>query len=74
MLTGCDVGRVLQAAGVQTPSLQRVQDAVSVVPVSAGGQQTLGVADQNGLVLGEEGCSMRGPAATRAAWRTSALS
>jgi len=38
VLTGCNVGRVLQAAGAVTPGLQRVQDAVSVTSVSARGQ------------------------------------
>lgn len=39
---GCDVGCVLQIAGVVTPCVQRVQDAVSVVAISAAGQQTVG--------------------------------
>lgn len=51
---GCNVGCVLQIAAVVTPCLQRVQDAVSVVTISAGGKQTPGVIDQVAPMLGEK--------------------
>lgn len=71
---GCDVGCVLQIAGVVTPCLQRIQDAVSVVAISSGGRQTAGVIGQLGPMLGEKGLLCEGMAATRAALRASELS
>lgn len=57
---GCDVGCVLQIAGVVTPCLQRIQDAVSVVAISSGGRQTAGVIGQLGPMLGEKGLLCEG--------------
>ncbi|MFE2559975.1 hypothetical protein ACFXGT_28905 [Streptomyces sp. NPDC059352] len=53
-LAGCGVVRVLQGAGVVTPCLHGVQDAVSIVAIGAGDQQTAGVVDQLGPVCGED--------------------
>lgn len=57
---GCNVSRVLQSAGVVAPCLQRVQDAVSVGAINAGGQQTAGVLDQLAPMLGEKGVLCEG--------------
>ncbi|MFF3949721.1 hypothetical protein ACFYYN_33610 [Streptomyces sp. NPDC001902] len=54
-LAGRDVVRVRQGTDVVTPCLHGVQDAVSIVAVGAGGQQTDGVVDQIGPVRGEDG-------------------
>ena len=63
---GCGIVRVLQVAGVVPPCLQRVQDAVSVVAVSAGGEQAAGVAEELAR------CAVRA-GALRGGWRRPGL-